>query len=300
MVDETPWSHEPRWPRGTPSGPTGPGAGRWRDDSPGAPSSVPGPNWADRLAQRVASGVPTPSSPQAAAGYRYESGHGPHDEAIGRWLHEHPDINDAAAGGAGDDALDAALQPSSGPMVVYRGADRSWLEPGGRQATSFTEPRYQATTSSLGVAHAYAAGHDRPAILEMHIHEGVGSAAIGGDPGIQPGDEVDWGDLEAHGEVLLQRGVILRRRAGAVRRVRGIPIIGVDVTLAPQSQARTPERRAAQQRQRRASAASLPVGTRVRLPSGGEGEVSGHAGGLVQVRSGANTLNLPANLLERL
>lgn len=36
MVDPTPWSHQPRWPKGTPSGPKGPGAGRWRGEG-GAP-----------------------------------------------------------------------------------------------------------------------------------------------------------------------------------------------------------------------------------------------------------------------
>jgi hypothetical protein len=143
-----------------------------------------------------------------AAGYQYQYGDGEHDDALIDWMHWHSSINDAARGTGGQPehhdqatALDRALQPSSAPMVLYRGTTTDV-----HQGDEWSDSGFPTTSADSDVALAYAKGEKGSVVMELHVPAGVGSAAIG----TMPGDSWDMADLEESGEVLLQRGLHFR------------------------------------------------------------------------------------------
>jgi len=176
------------------------------------------PDWAARVS------VAVEGEAMNAAGYQWQGGFGPHDEALSRWLHEHSDINDRLrAGGAPDPEVDAALAPSQREMVLYRGLPTSVVP-----RHDWTDPSYFTTSASFGVAREYARQADGPGVvLQVRVPAGVGSAAIGSMPDL---DNWQITDLEDSGEVLLQRGLHLRRTGRSFRQ-QGVRVVEVQAMV---------------------------------------------------------------------
>lgn len=193
-----------------------------------APNQLRLPQPSQSWEQRVAETLDRPAEggdAMNAAGYQWQGGTGEHDEALSRWLHEHMDINlNARSGGPIRADLDAALQPSTKPMILYRGVDSSTA------VDQWTDAGYPATSADQSVALHYArqAPKGSRAVLRIRVPAGVGSAAIGQMPDM---DNWQITDLEDSGEVLLQRGLRFTVVGGKPKPFsRGVVMIDVEVT----------------------------------------------------------------------
>lgn len=180
--------------------------------------------WAKQLSDRLDAPAEDHQAMEAA-GYHYQGGSGPHDDALIDWMHQHMDINDVARGKLDPgqlfvppdfDALDAAMQPSTRPMVVYRGVDSRTV------SDEWTDPGYATTSASEMVAGHYADGAGNGAILRIRVPAGVRSASIGQMP---PDRGWQITDLEDSGEVLLQRGLRFRRLGPTWGRVIDVEVV---------------------------------------------------------------------------